>query len=75
LLWYNGNLWKNKAVDSTTFEVPKEWMIDEKWERGGRKQDMGRMVGGEINKLTDGEIKILESSIKVAQVVDDSLDL
>jgi hypothetical protein len=36
---------------------------------------MSRMVGGEVNKLTDDEIKILEASIKVAQVVDDSLDL
>jgi alpha 1,3-mannosyltransferase len=39
LLWYNGSLLKDKAVDSTTFEVPKEWMIDEKWEKGG-KQDI-----------------------------------
>jgi hypothetical protein len=33
------------------------------------------MVGSEVNKHTDGEIKILETSVKVAQVVDESLDL
>ena len=33
------------------------------------------MVGGEVSKLTDYELKILGASIKVAQVVDDSLDL
>jgi hypothetical protein len=66
---------KDKAVDSKAFEVPKEWMIDEKWDKGGIIQDMSCMMGGKVNKLTDDEIGILKASTKVAQVLDDSLDL
>jgi hypothetical protein len=39
--------------------------------KSGKKEEnrtLSRMVGGEVNKLTDDEIKIFEASIKVAQV-------
>jgi hypothetical protein len=35
---------------------------------------MSCIMGGKVNKLTDDEIGILEASIKIAQVLDDSLD-
>jgi alpha 1,3-mannosyltransferase len=58
-LQYNGGLLKDKAVDSKAFGVPKKWMVGEKWDRGGIRQDMSCIIGGKVNKLADDEIGIL----------------
>ncbi|KAF9772892.1 hypothetical protein IL306_009383 [Fusarium sp. DS 682] len=53
LLWYNGGLLKNKAVNQTEFEVPTHWMIDQKWHKGGSKKAMSCMVGTKVSDLRD----------------------
>ncbi|RKL22183.1 hypothetical protein BFJ70_g13210 [Fusarium oxysporum] len=75
LLWYNGGLLKNKAVNQTEFEVPTHWMIDQKWHKGGSKQAMSCMVGTKASALTSGEKVVLEKSIQVAKDMDEKLHL
>ncbi|KAI7771842.1 hypothetical protein LZL87_006118 [Fusarium oxysporum] len=71
LLWYNGGLLKNKAVNQTEFEVPTHWMIDQKWHKGGSKQAMSCMVGTKASALTSGEKDVLTKSIQVARDMDE----
>ncbi|UKZ56518.1 hypothetical protein TrVGV298_010355 [Trichoderma virens] len=70
LLWYNGSLLKNKLVDPNGYEVPLYWMMDGKWEKGGKK-DMSCMVGETRRRLTGEEISILQHSIEAALRVDE----
>ncbi|KAK7397887.1 hypothetical protein QQX98_012738 [Neonectria punicea] len=75
LLWYNGGLLKNKAVNQTAFEVPTHWMIDQHWVKGGSKKDMSCMVGTDASTLSEHERDILSRSIAAAQDVDERLGL
>lgn len=70
LLWYNGSLLKNKAVDGGSFEVPTHWMMEATWEKGGSKPEMSCMKGGAARLLTPEETKVIEESIEVAKKVD-----
>ncbi|KAG8668395.1 hypothetical protein FPOAC2_07679 [Fusarium poae] len=75
LLWYNGGLLKNKAVNQTEFEVPTHWMIDQTWHKGGSKKDMSCMAGKIVNELSSVEKGILKRAIDAAKDVDEKLDL
>jgi alpha 1,3-mannosyltransferase len=75
LLWYNGGLLKNKAVNQTEFEVPTHWMIDQKWHKGRSKKDMSCMAGTEANELESAEKDVLARSIEVARDMDEKLGL
>ncbi|KIL84890.1 hypothetical protein FAVG1_11760 [Fusarium avenaceum] len=75
LLWYNGGLLKNKAVNQTEFEVPTHWMIDQKWHKGGSKKDMSCMAGTQASELESAEKDILARSIEVAKDMDAKLGL
>ncbi|KNG87437.1 hypothetical protein ANOM_004259 [Aspergillus nomiae NRRL 13137] len=72
LLWYNGSLLKNKGKSGMTneYEVPTHWMIDGKWQKGDRKEDMSCMKGGEARNLTQYELNIMERSIGLAKHLD-----
>ncbi|KAL7930527.1 glycosyltransferase family 71 protein [Trichoderma chlorosporum] len=72
LLWYNGSLLKNKLADPNGYDVPIYWMMDGKWEKGGKK-DMSCMVGETRRRLTGDEIVILQHSIEAAVRVDEAL--
>ncbi|RGP72406.1 hypothetical protein FLONG3_6802 [Fusarium longipes] len=75
LLWYNGGLLKNKAVNQTEFEVPTHWMIDQTWHKGGSKKDMSCMAGTKAKELENGEKSILRKAIEAAKNVDEKLNL
>jgi alpha 1,3-mannosyltransferase len=75
LLWYNGSLLKNKAVDTRTFDVPTHWMMDATWEKGGSKPEISCMVGGEVRTLTVEETKIIEMTVEAAKRVDSAHSL
>ncbi|KAF4336153.1 alpha-1 3-mannosyltransferase MNT3 [Fusarium beomiforme] len=75
LLWYNGGLLKNKAVNQTEFEVPTHWMIDQTWHKGGSKKDMSCMVGTKASELTSEEKDVLANTIQVAKDMDEKLHL
>jgi alpha 1,3-mannosyltransferase len=75
LLWYNGSLLKNKAIDATAFEVPTHWMMDATWEKGGSKPEISCMRDGKARKLTAEETKIIEQSVEVAKRVDSTKSL
>jgi alpha 1,3-mannosyltransferase len=72
LLWYNGSLLKNKAIDALEFEVPTHWMMDATWEKGGSKPDISCMKDGKVRKLTAKETNIIEQSVEVAKRIDTS---
>jgi hypothetical protein len=48
LLWYNGSLLKNKAVNLTDFLVPDIWMVDGLWFEGNTKADISCMRDNEV---------------------------
>lgn len=52
LLWENGSLLKNKAVNKTEFVIPTHWMIDATWEKGGTKADMSCMKDGVAREVS-----------------------
>lgn len=70
LLWWNGGLLKNKAIDSQTFEAPTHYMVDAEWEKGARKADMSCTKNGEIRELSAAQIDIITRSIELAKEVD-----
>jgi alpha 1,3-mannosyltransferase len=70
LLWYNGSLLKNKAIDTTTFEVPTHWMMDATWEKGGSKPEISCMTGGQVKTLTADEVQIIERMVEAAKKLD-----
>jgi hypothetical protein len=75
LIWYNGSLLKNKAVDKTTFEVADHWMIDAMWEKGETKSDMSCMTGGTVRDVTEEEKAILKKMVELAKKVDREKEL
>ncbi|KAL7918012.1 glycosyltransferase family 71 protein [Trichoderma austrokoningii] len=74
LLWYNGSLLKNKLADPHGYEVPIFWMMDGKWQKGGKK-DMSCMVDEQVRRLSGEEISVLQRSIEMALQVDELLGL
>ncbi len=70
LLWYNGSLLKNKAVNLTDFLVPEAWMVDGLWIKGNTKADISCMRDNEVRGVPDDVKKIISDSIAVAQWVD-----
>lgn len=73
LLWYNGSLLKNKAVNDTEFDVPESWMIDAVWEKGATKPDMSCMRDGEVRTVEPGERTILQKSVDRAKKIDERI--
>ncbi|RFU74451.1 glycosyltransferase family 71 [Trichoderma arundinaceum] len=74
LLWYNGSLLKNKLADPHGYAVPLYWMMNGKWQKGGKKE-MSCMVDEMRRRLTGEEIAILQRSIEAAIKVDEILGL
>ncbi len=70
LVWFNGSLLKNKAIDQDTYEVPSHWMMDATWEKGESKPEMSCMTRGVVRSLLPEQIKALEESIAAARTVD-----
>jgi alpha 1,3-mannosyltransferase len=75
LLWYNGSLLKNKAIDALDFEVPTHWMMDATWEKGGSKPEISCMKDGKVRKLTTAETIVIKQSVEVAERIDTSKSL
>lgn len=73
LLWYNGSLLKNKLADPEAYDVPTDWMLDGRWEKGATKQNMSCMAGAQATPLDDGQLAILRRSIDGARRADDAL--
>ncbi|KAK0612564.1 glycosyltransferase family 71 protein [Bombardia bombarda] len=76
LLWYNGGLLKNKALEEmkNVYQVPQKWMVDAEWKKGIAKSDMSCMVGGEVHDLTPKELDTLAQAIEQAKKVDADLE-
>jgi alpha 1,3-mannosyltransferase len=71
LLWYNGSLLRNKAVDNETFEMPTHWMMNATWLKGGSKPEISCMKDGKPRELTADEMNTIEKSIGEAKRFDD----
>ncbi|KAH0561988.1 hypothetical protein GP486_003307 [Trichoglossum hirsutum] len=71
LLWYNGSLLKNKAMDQESFLVPSHWMMDGKWDKGQTKSDMSCMHGAPVRVVDKRERKILEQTVRRSKEVDE----
>ncbi|MCJ1481275.1 hypothetical protein MMC06_001432 [Schaereria dolodes] len=70
LLWYNGSLLRNKAVNKQEFEVPSHWMMDATWEKGATKPDISCMRDGVVQTVTEQEQQTLSESVEAAKKVD-----
>lgn len=73
LLWYNGSLLKDKAVNATEFDVPTHWMKDGEWEKGAAKADLSCMKDAHVLDLTAQEMDIVRKSGEAARAVDAKL--
>lgn len=73
LLWYNGSLLKNKAVNDTEFDVPEYWMTDAVWEKGATKPDISCMRDGEVRSVEPSEKRILQESVDAAKKIDERI--
>ncbi|KAL9084160.1 MAG: hypothetical protein Q9165_008208 [Trypethelium subeluteriae] len=70
LLWFNGSLLKNKAVNLTEFLALEAWMMDARWIKGATKQDLSCMTGGTIRDLDTDTTSVLQHSIEQAREAD-----
>ncbi|KAI4196788.1 MAG: hypothetical protein LQ350_006358 [Teloschistes chrysophthalmus] len=70
LLWYNGSLLKNKAVDERLFDVPTHWMVDGVWEKGSQKRDMSCVRDGRGGEMGREEREVVEKSVGRAREID-----
>ncbi|KXH54165.1 hypothetical protein CSAL01_08803 [Colletotrichum salicis] len=70
LIWYNGGLLKNKKVDPKEFGLPTHTVVDGTWEKGGDRTQMSCMVGHNVKPLNMDMQWILNSSITLAQELD-----
>lgn len=73
LLWYNGSLLKNKAVNDTEFDVPEYWMMDGVWEKGATKPDMSCMREGKVQIVEPSEKILLQKSVHRAKRIDERI--
>jgi len=70
LLWYNGSLLKNKAVNLTDFLIPDAWMVDGFWIKGNTKTDTSCMRDSKVRGVQEDVKKVINDNIAVAQWVD-----
>ena len=70
LLWYNGSLLKNKAVNVTEFDIPVHWMMEGVWEKGAVKADLSCMRDAEVLHVTTQEKDIVQKSVDAAKAAD-----
>lgn len=70
LLWLNGGLLKNKAVNATEYWVPDALMIDGEWEKGHYRESWSCKKDGEVSSVDEETIDILEMSVVEAQRLD-----
>jgi alpha 1,3-mannosyltransferase len=75
LLWYNGSLLRNKAMNATEFTVPQYWMTDATWYKGASKPDMSCMAasdqsGGEVRVVEPGQVRSVQKSVELARKID-----
>lgn len=70
VLWYNGSLLKNKAVNLTDFLVSEAWMVNGHWIKGNTKADISCMRDSEVRDVQEDVKKIISDSIAVAQWLD-----
>lgn len=70
LLWYNGSLLKNKAVDQKEFTVPEWWMIDAEWMKGTTKADVSCMKGGQVLAVDADALRVMSETVERAKLVD-----
>ncbi|KAL2874691.1 hypothetical protein SGCOL_010162 [Colletotrichum sp. CLE4] len=70
LIWYNGGILKNKKVDPKEFGLPTHTVVDGTWEKGGDRTQMSCMVGHNVKPLNMDMQWILNSSITLAQELD-----
>ncbi|KAI1990480.1 hypothetical protein LOZ53_001689 [Ophidiomyces ophidiicola] len=70
LLWFNGSLLKNKALNTTEFWVPKVWMLNGEWEKGQSKSMWSCMKNGTIMSIQKQTSWILQKSVQEAERLD-----
>ncbi|KAJ2893571.1 mannosyltransferase putative-domain-containing protein [Zalerion maritima] len=70
LLWLNGGLLLNKLMDKKEFDVPTHWVLDGRWQKGIKKEDLSCMVGEHISDIPKKQQELLQSSIDVAKEMD-----
>jgi alpha 1,3-mannosyltransferase len=72
LLWYNGSLLRNKAINATEFSVPEFWMSDGEWLKGATKPDMSCMRGAPALNIRKDQVSAVERMIEAARKIDES---
>lgn len=70
VLWYNGELLKNKILDPHEFGLPTHMMVDGTWEKDAKKEDMSCVLGSTGKPLPRDVHWILNNSITLAQELD-----
>ncbi|SLM41371.1 Nucleotide-diphospho-sugar transferases [Lasallia pustulata] len=70
LLWYNGSLLKNKALNKLEFLLPSHWMMDGTWEKGAQKSDISCMRDGTVREADESAKKVVELSVENAKKID-----
>jgi hypothetical protein len=73
LLWFNGSLLKNKAINQAEFLLSTTWMLGAQWLKGNTKADSSCMRGGEIRKVDDETLQVIATSVSLAQNMDREL--
>jgi hypothetical protein len=73
LLWFNGSLLKNKAINLTEFLVPRAWMTDGEWLKGASKQDKSCMRGSDVRTIDQKMVDVIERSVEEAKAFDKTL--
>ncbi|MCJ1305338.1 hypothetical protein MMC08_008152 [Hypocenomyce scalaris] len=71
LLWYNGSLLKNKAINKLEFLVPSHWMMDATWDKGAQKKDISCMRDGTVRDVDETVRKVVEASVEEAKKIDE----
>lgn len=74
LIWFNGSLLKNKAVNASEYWIPTHWMVDGVWHKGNTKADMSCMTNGEPREVTEEERNVLLQSVARAEELDMRLE-
>lgn len=71
LLWYNGSLLKNKAINRLEFLVPSHWMMDATWDKGAQKKDISCMHDGTVREADESVREVVEASVENAKKIDE----
>lgn len=71
LLWYNGSLLKNKAINKLDFLVPSHWMMDATWDKGAQKKDISCMRDGTVREVDESVRKVVGASVGNAKKIDE----